>query len=165
MSEVTTSAMPGVINRSPFSGVTPLPPGDGVSSHEIDVNGAQHVTVNVGINGDNVGNVEYKITFIRRTPGAQGVVVAESGTFRPGDNPRVAISKYVGARVRADPAGGFESQGKRAGKDNQRMGLRRAPRDLELNRTSQAGQRLQGWQATPSEASTTLYPGRAHVTI
>ena len=76
MSEVTTSAMPGEINRSLFSGVTPLPPGDRVSSREIDVNGAQHVTVSVGINGDDVGNVEYKITFIRRTPGAQGVVVA-----------------------------------------------------------------------------------------
>ena len=76
MSEVTTSAMPGEINRSLFSGVTALPPGDRVSSREIDVNGAQHVTVNVGVNGDDVGNVVYKITFIRRTPGDQGVVVA-----------------------------------------------------------------------------------------
>jgi hypothetical protein len=90
VSEATASAMSAVINTSLFGGVTLIPPGDdGIASAEIDVNGAQQVAVHVGVNGDDVANVEYTIVFIFREPGAQGTAFAQTGTFSP-IAPRIA---------------------------------------------------------------------------
>jgi hypothetical protein len=51
MSETAVPAVPAMIHRILFRPVTTIAPGERIDSAEIDVGGAQHVTVNLGIKG------------------------------------------------------------------------------------------------------------------
>jgi hypothetical protein len=95
VSEATAPAMPPVINMTLFS-LTPIPPGEGVESHEIPVTGAQQVAVNVAVTGHGQDlDVEYEIHFIRRAGGADAIAVAQTGTFVQGDHPITKLNTLV----------------------------------------------------------------------
>jgi hypothetical protein len=65
VSETAVSAVPVTINQFLFPGVTAIEPGERLESREIDVGGAQHITVNVAI-GRVGARVECDILFVRR---------------------------------------------------------------------------------------------------
>jgi hypothetical protein len=69
VSETAVSAVPVTIEKTLFRSPTLIPPGERVESEEIDVGGAQHITVNVGIGRIGV-SVECLILFVRRVGGS-----------------------------------------------------------------------------------------------
>jgi hypothetical protein len=85
VSETAVSAVPAMIHKVLFRPLTPIPPGERVDSAEIDVGGAQHVAVNVGIKGAGA-SVDCTIAFVHR-PGpagsGQGVAAVHTESMNP----------------------------------------------------------------------------------
>jgi hypothetical protein len=71
VSEAAVSAVPVTIDQILFPGVNAIQPGERIASREIDVGGAQHITVNVAI-GRLGARVECEIFFVRRAGTSTG---------------------------------------------------------------------------------------------
>jgi hypothetical protein len=88
-----------VIHRILFRPQTPIPPGQTVDSNEIDVGGAQQVTVRVGIQGA-VADVEYEIVFIHReASGGAAFVPVQTDTFSPHEGDPDSASMLTSVQV------------------------------------------------------------------
>ena len=78
--------MPVTIHRNLFAPVVQLiPPGESIESREIDVGGAQHVTVNVSISGAGA-SVECEILFVHRFGGGVGLAHVHTETMNPSED-------------------------------------------------------------------------------
>jgi hypothetical protein len=82
MSETAVPAVPAMIHRILFRPVTTIAPGERIDPAEIDVGGAQHVTVNLGIKGAGA-NVEIVIVYIHRVTGGVAPVAVHNETLNP----------------------------------------------------------------------------------
>jgi hypothetical protein len=89
VSEPAVSAVPVTINRLLFPGVVAIPPGEQVESGEIDVGGAQHITVNVAI-GRIGASVQCRIVFVRRAGSSLTQAPVFTDTLEPNADNTVA---------------------------------------------------------------------------